>query len=84
MAEMNRYLPGYDVADHGLTGGLSNCGYGAAEKPDWRRTWSHRLNDHGLLTTLADADAFAEACDRRVPEHAPFFAFGLFADLAAL
>jgi hypothetical protein len=76
-------LLGYDVADSGLTGGLSNCGYNAAEKPDWQRRWAPLLNDHGLLTTIDDAAAFAVACDARVPEHAPFFVYGLFADPAA-
>jgi hypothetical protein len=76
-------LLGYDVADSGLTGGLSNCGYDAAEKPDLRRRWAPLLNDHGLLTTIDDAETFATACDARVPEHAPFFVYGLFADPAA-
>ncbi len=77
-------LLGYDVADHGLTGGLSNCGYDAAEKPEWQRHWAARLNDHGLLTTIDDAAEFAAACDKRVTEHAPFFIYGLFADPATL
>ncbi len=77
-------LLGYDVADHGLTSGLSNCGYGATEKPDWQQRWARRLNDFGLMMTIDDAEAFAEACDARVPEHAPFFVYGLLADPAAL
>ena len=77
-------LLGYDVADHGLTGGLSNCGYHEAEKPNWQQRWAGRLNDYGLLTTIDDAEAFAEASDARVSEHAPFFVYGLFADPAAL
>jgi len=76
-------LLGYDVADHGLTSGLSNCGYSAAEKPEWQQRWAPLLNDHGLLPTIDDAGAFATASDARVPEHAPFFIYGLFADLAA-
>ncbi len=80
----DRKLLGYDVADHGLTSGLSNCGHDTTEKPDWQRRWVRRLNDHGLLTTIDDAEAFAEACDARVSEHAPFFVYGLFADPAAL
>ena len=75
---------GYDVADHGLTGGLMNCGYDAAEKPAWQRRWAPALNGHGLLTTIEDASAFAAACDARVPEHAPFFVYALLADPAAL
>ncbi len=77
-------LLGYDVADSGLTGGLSNCGYDAAEKPDWQRRWAPLLNDHGLLAVIDDAESFAEACDACVPEHAPFFVYGLFADPTAL
>jgi hypothetical protein len=77
-------LLGFDAADQGLTSGLSNCGYSAAEKPEWQRRWAPRLNDHGLLTTIDDATAFAAACDARIPEHAPFFVYALYADPAAL
>ena len=77
-------LLGYDVADQGLTGGLANCGYHAPDKPDWQRRWSAHLNDHGLLTTIADAAEFAAASDARVPEHAPFFVYAMYADPAAL
>ncbi len=77
-------LLGYDVADQGMTGGLANCGYDAAEKPDWQRRWTPLLNDYGLLTTIDAAAAFAAASDARVPEHAPFFVYGLWADPAAL
>ena len=77
-------LLGYDVADQGMTGGLSNCGYDAAEKPDWQRRWAACLNDNGLLTALDDAAEFAEACDARVPEHAPFFVYALYAEPAGL
>jgi hypothetical protein len=30
-----------------------------------------------LLKTLEDAVEFREVCDRRVPEHSPFWIFGV-------
>ena len=75
---------GYDVADQGLTSGLSNSGYNAAEKLDWQRTWAPRLNDCGLFTTADDAEKFVQACDARVPEHAPFFTYELVVDPSAI
>ncbi len=68
---------GYDVADSGLISGLSNCGYSPEEGIAWAEEWRQHLNDHGLLKSLDAAVRFAKATDGRVPEHAPFYVFGL-------
>jgi hypothetical protein len=71
-------LLGFDVADGSLLSGLMNCGYDAAEVDDLRVRWGRRLNDHGLFGSIGDALAFRAVTDARVPEHAPFFVYGLY------
>lgn len=69
---------GYDVGDWGLISGLSNCGFGAEEPvAEYRKHWAPKLNTHHLFDDIDDAHAFVEFANRRVPEHAPFFVFGL-------
>jgi len=70
---------GYDVADAGRLSGLSNCLYaGDEEDAPLVAAFRDRVNAYHLFAALGDADAFRLASDRRVPEHAPFFVFGLF------
>ena len=71
-------LLGYDVADLALISGLSNCGYRQDEAAALRAIWSSRLNDHHLFSAPRPAADFASLTDRRVVEHAPFFAYGLY------
>ena len=73
------HLLGYDVADYYLMSGLANCGYSAQEEaaalaPDW----APRLNEWHLFGSPADATAFAAVTADRVPEHAPFYAYGIY------
>ncbi len=68
---------GFDVADSGLLSGLSNCGYDPAELEEMRLTWEPSLNQFHLFNAFAAASAFRELTNKRVPEHAPFFVFGL-------
>lgn len=68
---------GFDVADAGLTSGLSNCGYQQTEIAGLRATWASHLNEHHLFGDLKRALAFRDLTDRRVPEHAPFFVYAL-------
>jgi hypothetical protein len=71
-------LLGYDVADSGLTSALCSCGYiTREEKNRWQAEWEQHLNGFGLLKTQDLALEFRETSDRRVPEHAPFYVFGL-------
>jgi hypothetical protein len=70
-------LLGYDVADSGFISGLSNCGYSDEELGALRPEWKEKINDFGLLRTQDDAFAFVEITNRRVPEHAPFWVYGL-------
>jgi hypothetical protein len=71
-----RFL-GFDIADGGFISGLTNCGYTGEDTPALRRQWAGHLNEHHLLEDLEQALAFRDLSDRRVPEHAPFFVFGL-------
>jgi hypothetical protein len=71
-------LLGYDVADAGFISGLSNCGYSDEELRELRPEWEKKINDFGLLRTQDDASAFVEITNRRVPEHAPFWVYGLY------
>lgn len=70
-------LLGYDVADGGFWSGLSNCGYSEEDAGRLRPEWAKRIDDHGLLQTQEDAFAFRDISNRRVPEHAPFWVYGL-------
>ncbi len=70
-------LLGYDVADAGWISGLANCSYTKEDVRDLGPVWAPALNSFGLLTTLEDAIRFREVCDRRVPEHAPFWIYAL-------
>jgi hypothetical protein len=70
-------LLGYDVADASWISGLANCGYDPDEKKQLVRSWAPRLNSFGLLETLDHAVEFRQLCDKRVPEHAPFWVYGI-------
>jgi hypothetical protein len=73
-------LLGFDVADiYGLSG-LSDCPYPelqALQQQELQRTFGRRLNERHLFTTPEDADEFRPICDARVPNHRPFFVYGL-------
>lgn len=69
-------LLGFDVADDGRLSGLTDCGYGVEQGP-LKEAWSPRINEHHLFGESEDALAFRLVCNERVPEHAPFFAYGL-------
>lgn len=71
-----RFL-GYDVVDDGWVSGLCNCGYEPDELRDFRTRWRHRLNEHGLLTSVEEAFAMRDETDARVQEHSPFQVLGL-------
>lgn len=71
---------GYDVADlGGSISGLMNCGFlpGHEDVAALRSAWGPKLNSRHLFDDLADAVAFKDFSNQRVPEHAPFFVNGL-------
>jgi hypothetical protein len=68
---------GYDVADASRISGLTNCGYTEEEIRELGPLWGNRLNSFGLLSTIEEAVAFRQLTDQRVPEHAPFWVYGL-------
>lgn len=71
-------LLGYDVADLGLTSGLMNSGYSSDDRAALHARWAPLLNQFHLLTDREQATEFKTISDRRVPEHAPFFVYGLY------
>ena len=78
-SDLERYdLLGYDVADYDLLGGLTNCGYTPEEATSLAPVWVPRLNEWHLFDDPDDAVAYAEVTARRVPEHAPFFGYGIY------
>lgn len=70
-------LLGYDVADGGWISGLSNCGYSSEERNTLRHPWVSRVNEFGLLKTLDEAVQFRLLSDTRVPDHSPFWIYGI-------
>lgn len=70
-------LLGYDVADDSWISGLSNCEYSSAEGDQLRPLWASRMNEFGLLRSLEDAMEFRLLSDTRVPDHSPFWIFGI-------
>jgi hypothetical protein len=78
-AAFERYdLLGYDVADYGLLSGLTNCGYTPGEAASLAPVWAPLLNKWHLFGNPEDATAFAAVTAKRVPEHAPFLAYGIY------
>jgi hypothetical protein len=71
-------LLGYDVADYDLLGGLTNCGYTSGEAASLAPVWAPLLNEWHLFGKPEDATAYAAVTAERVPEHAPFFAYGIY------
>jgi hypothetical protein len=77
--EAGRYdLLGYDVADYDLLGGLTNCGYTSEEAESLAPVWVPLLNEWHLFGKPEDAAAYAAVTAQRVPEHAPFFGYGMY------
>jgi hypothetical protein len=71
-------LLGYDVADYDLLGGLTNCGYTPGEAASLVPVWAPLLNEWHLFGNPGDAMAYAAVTAQRVPEHAPFFGYGIY------
>ena len=71
-------LLGYDVADWHLLGGLTNCGYTPEEAASLAPVWAPLLNEWHLFDNPEDATAYAAVTAKRVPEHAPFFGYGIY------
>lgn len=68
---------GFDVADFSGISALSNCEYRRAEKERLIPIWIPRMNGHGLLTSFEHATEFRQLSDSRIPEHSPFWVYGL-------
>jgi hypothetical protein len=76
---VERYdLLGYDVADYWQLSGLTNCGYSPEEAASLAPVWAPLLNEWHLFDNPDDAETYAEVTEKRVPEHAPFYAYGIY------
>ena len=71
-------LLGWDVADWYLLCGLTNCGYTPEEAASLAPVWAPLLNKWHLFGNPEDATAFAAVTAKRVPEHAPFYAYAIY------
>lgn len=69
---------GYDVSDTWRLSGLSNCGYLSDEIDDLREEWGPHLNLYHLFEDVERAWDFRSLTNWRVPEHAPFYVYGLY------
>lgn len=70
-------LLGYDVGDSSQLSGLSNCGLSRQEVDAVSARWVNRLNEHHLFSDPSAADSFCRSANQSVPEHAPFYVYGL-------
>lgn len=89
IVEMNSHDPidqptgffiGYDIADDGLISALSNCGFSEHDRIVATDKYARYLNRHGLFEDVRIANQFAADSEIRVPEHSPFYVFGLYLD----
>lgn len=71
-------LLGYDVADQWLLSSLTNCGFEKkTEVEAIRKKYNPALNAYHLFDAIEPAMEYRMFSDERVPEHAPFFVFGI-------
>jgi len=71
---------GYDVASYDLISCLTNCGFSHPGKNIMVKKYAGMLNDYGLFSSAKSADFFRIDCDSRIPEHAPFAIYGIWAN----
>lgn len=69
---------GYDVADFSMISGLTNCGYPPDQLDALRHDWVPYINDDHLFSELEPATRFRDLTNSRIPQHAPFFIFGVY------
>ena len=70
---------GYDVADESGTSALITMRHptDAGQIDELRTRWGPRLNDAHLFDDRSQAGQFKKLSNQRIPEHAPFFVYGL-------
>jgi len=71
-------LLGFDIADRYLLSGLMNAGYLVDERGVLSYKWSRYLNRYHLFDDLELAMQFKSLTDKRVEEHSPFSAYGIY------
>ena len=67
----------FDAGDGPLVRGPPPGGSGAVARAALGRRGAPRLSRYHLFDAAADALAFRETADARVPEHAPFFVYAI-------
>jgi len=77
LSEQGWRCSGYDVADSWLCSGLLNCGYSESDKFKLSNHFGSDLNKSGLFQSIEMAASFCTESNKRVPEHAPFFVYGI-------
>lgn len=68
---------GFDIADGWMTSALSNCGFSASSKTELQHRFNRCVNAVGLFDDASVADEFRALSDARIPEHSPFYTFGI-------
>ena len=72
---------GYDVATTGPISALSNCGFSTDTKEEYveraKAQWGPKLNKFHLFNEYFHAKEFKNYSNIEVPEHAPFFVYGI-------
>lgn len=76
LQEIKAEFVGYDIADYYLLSGLMNCAF-TEEELRGAAHWTPHLNPRHLFEAHEPAMAFKRETDARVPQHAPFFVFGV-------
>jgi hypothetical protein len=71
-----RFL-GYDVADKTLYSPLMNADLGRPGRESIAKQFRGKVNQNGLFSDLDAATEFAKVAEGYVPEHAPYFAIGI-------
>jgi len=72
---------GYDIGDVGMISGLTNCGYTKKSKTDIYDKYHNKMNYYGLFDEYHVAHDFKVMTYHRVKSHAPFYVYGIYADL---
>lgn len=69
---------GYDVADLWMISGLMNISF-EPPKAEIAKKYSKDLNKFGLFDLAKKASNYCQECNQRIPEHAPFIVYGIWA-----
>jgi len=69
---------GYDVADGGMTGFITNAGYRDNEVESLKQQWSEHFNQYHLFDDLTLAAQYVDVAYQRDANHGPFSVYGVY------